>query len=186
MAQESFAKTVYDLLVKTVEDIGQATVHDLSHNLGLQTTKDHKRMLNTLSELKKAGKVVRVEQGVYALAKPETKPELREVMWRILRMRKRVTVDDLVEMAGASVEYARDWLHMLAVRKVVRKIDQGAASNPRVWQLINDTVEMPVDTSNAARLRDLRKKNKAQALSLLNAAHDLIDTARKAITEMED
>lgn len=186
MAQESFSKTVLDTLGKIADALGEARVSELSHNLGIQTRTAHKRMLNTLSEMKNAGKVVRVRQGVYALTLREKQPELREVMWRILRMRRRVTVDDLVEMAGASVKYSRDWLRMLEGREVVRKSNQGAANNPCIWHLINDTVEMPEDTKQAEYLRERRKKIKQQALADLAAAQKLIGKAHQAITEMED
>ena len=187
MAHESFAKTVLDTLTRMAAgNEEEVSVTDLSSALMIQTRAEHKRMLNTLSELKKAGKVARVRQGVYALILRENQPQLREVMWRLLRMRRRVTVDDLVEMAGASVNYARDWLCMLEGREVVRKTSPGGASKPRVWQLINDTVEMPEDTKQAEYLRELRKKKKQQALADLAAAQKLLGKAHQAITEMEE
>lgn len=186
MAHESFAKTVLDTLGKLAATSGEATVAELSHALMIQTRAAHKRMLNALSDLKQAGRIVRTRQGVYAPAKGEKPPEIREIMWRLLRMRRRITVDDLVEMAGASVKYSHDWLQMLESRGVVRKLTQGAASNPCVWQLISDTVEMPADTNNAVRLRELRKKKKQQAMADLLAARELIGKACLAINEMED
>lgn len=188
MAQESFAKTVLAALTKlsATAPLGQVELGDISNALMVQTTVAHKRVANALRELRKQGLVMRVRQGVYALAKSTGHQELREVMWRLLRMRRRVTVDDLMEMSGAGVEYARDWLRMLENLGVVKKISQGAASNPRVWQLIKDTVEMPVDAENAARLRELRKKKKQQALADIAAAQLILCKAHQAITEMED
>ena len=189
MAHESFSKSVLaavsDLAASSGALAGRATVGEISDALMIQTTAQHKRMLNTLSDLKNAGRIVRVSQGVYAPAKLESKPEIREVMWRLLRMRRRVKGDDLVEMAEAGTEYVSDWLHMLETRGVVRKISQGFGK-PCVWQLINDTIEMPVDTDNAARLRALRKKKKQQAMADLAAAQKLLGKAHQAITEMED
>ena len=187
MAHESFSKRVFTAVTDRVASSpeGQATVSDISDALMIQATAEHKRMLNTLSDLKNAGRIVRVSQGVYAPAKREAKPEIRERMWRVLRMRRRVMVDDLVEMAEASAEYASDWLRTLEVQKVVRKINPGGGK-PCVWQLINDTVEMPVDTNSAAKYRALRKKKKQQALADLAAAQKLIGKAHQAITEMEE
>lgn len=187
MAHESFSKRVMAAVTEHASSApdGQATVSDISDALMIQTTAEHKRMLNTLSDLKNAGRILRVSQGVYVPAKRQSQPEIREVMWRVLRMRRRVTVEDLVEMAGAGAEYASDWLRMLGTRGVVRKINHGVG-NPCVWQLVNDTVEMPVDTDNAARLRDLRKKKKQQALADLAAAQKLLGKAHQAITEMEE
>ncbi|MDG4475409.1 hypothetical protein [Thiovibrio frasassiensis] len=187
MAHKSFSKRVLVAVTDRAASApeGQATVSDISDAMMIQTTADHKRMLNTLSDLKNAGRIVRVSQGVYAPAKRESQPEIREVMWRVLRMRRRVTVDDLVEMAGAGAEYASDWLRMLEVRAVVRKINPGGGK-PCVWQMINDTVEMPVDTDSAAKHRALRIKKKQQALADLAAAQKLIGKAHQAITELED
>lgn len=187
MAHESFSKRVLvavtDRAASSPE--GQATVSDISDALMIQTTAEHKRMLNTLSDLKNAGRIVRVSQGVYAPAKREVKPEIRERMWRVLRMRRRVMVDDLVEMAEASTDYASDWLRTLEVQKVVRKINPGVGKSC-VWQLINDPVEMPVDTDKAAKYRALRLKKKQQALVDLAAAQKLLGKACQAITEMEE
>lgn len=189
MAHESFAKTVLDavsaLAASSGAFAGLASVSEISDALMIQTTAQHKRMLNTLSDLKNAGRILRVSQGVYAPVKLESKPEIREVMWRLLRMRRRVMVDDLIEMAEASAEYASDWLKMLEVRGVVRKINQGGGK-PCAWQLINDTVEMPVDTDKAVKYRALRLKKKQQAMADLAAAQKLIGKAHQAISEMED
>lgn len=187
MAHESFSKRVLAAVTDRAASSpeGQATVSDISDALMIQTTAEHKRMLNTLSDLKNAGRIVRESQGVYATAKREVQPEIRERMWRLLRMRRRVIVDDLVEMAEAGAEYASDWLRMLEVRGVVRKTNPGGGK-PCAWQLINDTVEMPVDTDSAAKYRALRKKKKQQALADLAAAQKLIGKVHLAITEMED
>lgn len=181
MARESFAKTVFDTLGKLSAASGEATVTDLSHTLTLQTRAAHKRMLNALSDHLKAGRVKRVRQGVYAMASSPAQPDIQSVMWRILRMRKRVSVDDLVEMAGASASYAAEWLRMLERRGVARR--EGGHAD---WRLIHDTVEMPCDTEKADRFRELRKKKKQQALADLAAAQKLIGKAHQAITEMED
>lgn len=185
MAHESFAKTVLAAVARLAADRDVVTVSDLSIALDLRTRAAHKRMLNTLSDLKNAGKIARVSQGVYALASSTALPEIREVMWRLLRMRRRVTVDDLVEMAGASTKYASDWLRMLEGREVVRRNGTGDAGSCD-WQLIKDTVEMPVDTGKAAYLRELRKKKKNQIMTDLLAARELIGKACLAIKEMED
>lgn len=186
MAHQSYAKTVLEMLTRIVNDVDIATVTDVSHNLGIQTAKDHKRMLNALSDLCKAGKVRRVSQGVYTVAERASKqPQVREVMWRFIRMNRRATVEDLMEVAGASVEYAREWLRTLVKRRVVRKISHGP-NKPCTWQLVNDTVEMPQDEEKASKLRELRRKKKQQAMADLAAARKLIGKAHRVIKEMEE
>jgi len=187
MAHESFAGKVFAALVRLSSDKrNEVEVGELSSALMIQTRQQHKRMLNALSDLKKAGKVVRLQQGVYfpASEKNPRAPELRAVMWRLLRMRRRVTVDDLAELSGASREYAKDWLQMLEKRAIVRRVPQ-LGNQPHLWQMIKDPGAMPVDDAAADRLRALRKKKKQQALADLLTAQELIGKACQAIKEME-
>lgn len=172
----SFAGRILEKLKELAgqSETGRVTAGDLSAGLMIQTRVDHKRMLNALCDLRRAGKVVRVAMGVYAVDNGPRRPEIREVMWRVLRMRKRVTVDDLVEMAGASHSYAEKWLRMLADKGVVRE-------SGMYWQLVVDQVDMPVDTKAAERLRKLRRRQKEKLLATLDAAKGLLEQVRAEI-----
>lgn len=184
MKEQSYTATVMAALRELAgkSEAGEVTVTDLSHHLFIQTQDGHKKMLNALYELAKNNRAARVRQGVYALTDRPSRPlELRQVMWRILKMRKRVTVEDLMTMAGASEKYALEWLRMLETRQVVRKI--GTAPRPSVWLLLATDIDMPVDDSNAVKLRALREKKKKQALADLRAARTLIN---KALNTMEE
>ena len=93
--------------------------------------------------------------GVYNYrGKQGGKPEIQEVMWRLLRSRRTVTVEDLQEMAEAEESYVLEWLRMLIRRGIVR--ESGGS-----YQMIKDTVEMPRNDEKAERLRRLRAKWKA-------------------------
>ncbi len=187
MANASFAQKVLDTLVVLAQDgSGEVTVTDLSDALMLQTTLEHKRMLNTLSDLKLSGRVARVRQGVYSPADRKRPAEIRAVMWRILRMRRSVTLEDLMEMAGASREYAAEWLYMLERRGVVRKHYQGGGNKPRLWQLLKDSVEMPEDTEKAEALKLLRRKKKQQITTALDDISEAMGRVRTILKEMED
>ena len=177
MAHQSFAGRVYEKLRELAgkNEFGRVEAGDLSSALLLPTKADHKRMLNALCDLRRAGKVARVEIGVYRVVNGPRKPEIREVMWRILRMRKRVSVDDLAEMAEASRDYARQWLNMLVDRNVVKKV------GPNLWQLVDDQAEMPVDTDKADKLRELRRRQKQKLISKLDAAKGLLEQVRAEI-----
>ncbi|MBM9605943.1 hypothetical protein [Desulfopila inferna] len=188
MAHQSFAKTVLDTLRKEalVRD-GDVTVTDLSCALHLQTRKDHKRMLNTLSDLVKSGKAVRVRQGVYTFSAEAREPDKREVMWRALRMRRIVTIADLQEFAGVSHEYAKQWLAMLVKRKIAQRNTPANKNHPHSWRLIkNDLVDMPVDTDKAAKLRTLRLKQKQGVISALDTIDNELSKVRNFIANMED
>jgi DeoR/GlpR family transcriptional regulator of sugar metabolism len=188
MAHQSFAGRVLETLTNLAATATAGSVHvdDISHALMIQTRQAHKQVLNALSDLSKAGKVIRVRMGVYAMpvAGQQRPPDKREVMWRILRMRKRVLIADLVELAGVSREYAKEWLQMLAKRGIVRRISQ-PDNQPHIWQMIHDTVDMPVDEVKAAKLRALRRKKSAQAMADLLTARELIGKACLVINELE-
>ncbi|MBU1564370.1 MAG: hypothetical protein KJ630_01925 [Proteobacteria bacterium] len=185
MAHQSYAKTVLDKTLELAEaGNGGASCGDISSALFVQTRLQHKRLLNTLCELASDGKLRRISQGVYGpVIGPEKPPDKRQVMWRLFRMRKRVTLDDLMEMAEVSRDYAREWLSMLVKRQVARRIEQPGGHG--LWMLINDTLEMPVNEAKAIKLREQRQKKRAITSKL-----DAIDTAladvRQILSTLEE
>lgn len=192
MAHESFSRTVLETAWQLAAgNNGEVTTEAIALQLGLKTRVEYKRMLNTLSDLHLAGRLQRFRQGVYGPVKAFKQPDKRQVMWQILRMRKRVTVEDMMVMAEVSKDYAREWLATLVKREVVRKQQQPGL--PATWQLINDTVDMPVDDAKAAKLRELRQRKKREAINAidqtiqsLQSASEALSKARDAITTMEE
>lgn len=182
MAHQSFAKTVTDTVQEAAQGGGEADVTKLSCLLRL-SSKDHKRLLNTLSDLACRGKIVRVRQGVYAPAPATGQPDKREVMWRLLKMRRHITVDDLVEMADVSRAYAVEWLQLLVNRDVVHCLR--ASGQPDRWMLINDLAEMPQDSDKAERLRNIRLKKK-KALARLDSISTALGEVRQILQTMEE
>ena len=185
MAHKSFARDVLSALTKlALANGGEAAATDISHFLFIQTRKGHKRMLNTLSDLVKSGRARRVRQGVYAPVLNTGKPDKREVMWRLLRMRKSVTIGDLQELANVSHDYAKEWLEMLTRREIVTRIAPQNTNKQHSWRLIKtDLVEMPIDTEKAERLRALRKKKKAQVVVSICRIEQELEKIRTALHE---
>ncbi len=188
MAHQSFAKKVLETLqAEAVKRNGSVSSTELSHALFIQTSKDHKRMLNAVYDLVKNGRIKRISQGVYA---PDTKtrtPDKREVMWRIIRMRKAVTLADLQELADVSKDYAKQWLAMLVRRGIAVRVTPPNKNVPHCWRLIkHDLAEMPVDTRKAEKLRELRKNRKKQILSTIDVIGKKLAKVRESITELED
>ena len=190
MAQVSFAKQVRDILAELTADSGKAaTTDEISIGLRLSTHKDHKRLINTLSEMSRDGKIERVGKGLYKSIPQSGKPNISERMWSVLRMRKRVNVEDLMTMAGASNDYAKEWLRALERQDVVAK--QGAGNlDSCTWALIKDTIEMPQNDAKAERLRDLRQTKKTQAMAALlrstaSGLHTIAQGLQAAANTME-
>lgn len=144
------------------------SVADLSHAVGVASSAESKKLHWALRDLKKAGELMSVRKGVYLPVEPkrERKPlEKRVVMWRFLRMRKRVTVGDLQEVAGVSEKYAEEWLQMLARRGIVKSTTSGK------FQLLGDPVAMPANDEKAAKLRALRARKRAVMIGVVKAVH---------------
>lgn len=182
--KESFAARV----LRAVAEIGgEVATQAIFHYLGLQTRAAEKKALNALSDLFKAGRVVRVRPATYSLPVAkclDQKVSKQARMWAVLRFRKRVTVADLQELAEVSLDYAEDWLRTLVKREVVKRIDQ-PGNRPSIWQLINDTVKMPDLTDNADRLRAIRGKRKLALLALAKAAV-AIEEAKQALIAINE
>ncbi len=148
------------------------TVTDLSIKAEVMTRKDHQRIRDVIRELRKTGEIVRMGRGRYSYAGRAKKTnEIREIIWRVLRARRNVTVEDLMELCGASDRYAREWLAMLVKRGVLsRRGDR--------YRMISDPVEMPVNEEKADALRLLRQMKKATILEALETASAAIAKAK--------
>ena len=191
----SFAGRVRAAARKVGVDGSWFSAADLSHAVGVQTFDGNKRLHWAVRDLKKSGELVVVGKGLYRLGEPKPKgrggidtsqnPQKRVVMWRFLRMRRRVSVGDLQEAAGVSEEYAREWVQMLQRQGVVKALKGGT------FQLLADSPEVPKDRAKAEKLRELRRvrKNRLesaidQAQIRLTEAGQLLDDARCALAAL--
>ena len=180
-----------DSLAELTADSGKAaTTDEISIKLRLMTHTDHKRLINTLSEMSRDGKIERTGKGMYKSIQRNAKPTICERMWSVLRMRKRVNVEDLMVMAGASNDYAKEWLRALERQDVVAKQGEGNLDNC-TWVLIKDTINMPQNDAKADRLRDLRKSKKDQAMAQLlrgtaSGLHTIAQGLRDAANTLEN
>lgn len=127
--------------------------------MGLDTKKQKKQLYQAISDLIKQGKARRVRPGVYCYvpAKIEADAENNEVeadvenseveadvensevnrkMWRVIRARRVVTIDDLVSLAGANDLEAIKCLAMLVDRETMKAV---RGTNPAMYQLVKDT-----------------------------------------------
>jgi len=176
--KSSFANKIRTAIHELTAAGTECSTTNISHQAFIQKPEDHKRMLGVLCDFRKAGELERVSLGVYALTNRKKPEEKRQVMWRVLRMRRLVTIDDLVEMAGVHRDYAGEWLRTLEKQGVVRIGTNGAA------RLIKDSLEMPEVTDNAEKLRALREKKKKALSAALNSIEIGMDKARAALKDL--
>lgn len=157
----------------------------LAEALDLVFDADKRPMYRVLSDLRKHGEIKRCRPGVYLyIGLAKTEDELRKKIWRVIRNLKVVTINDLIELTGASKTYAKDYIQMLGRREIVKaiKLTKGRWK----YQLINDPVIMPKNEDNAEKLRELRKKKKGRALAALVVASRAIEHAKKTIEEIDE
>ena len=171
---ETFADKVRATLETLSAQSDTVTAMAIAETLGIKNKKEKQPLYCTISDMKARGELVSTDaKGVYRYV-PVKKNYLRTVMWRLLRSRQKVTVEDLQELAGVSENYAYEWLRMLEKREVVIRMKGGT------YRLTEDPVDEPLNTERIMRLRDWRKRQK-QALSALDQASAAIDQAREAL-----
>lgn len=161
MAHQSVMRTVLDKTLElAAKNGGSVSVGKIYPALAAKNTKERKRILNTLSDLVRQERLSRISQGVYGPMTIAGKPlDKRMIMKNIVNIRKRVTVEDLVEMAEVTGTYAREWLRLMTANGVLRK-EQYAIGMPATWYRVREIVEVPNDTAKAEKLREIRKQKK--------------------------
>jgi hypothetical protein len=120
----------------------------------IRTRRDRDWLCKTVSNLCAAGEMRREAAGIYLYLGRQAPAQKQQIMWRYLRSSRSfggVTVDELVEVAGAAPEYVKEWLGVLMVHQVVKE------TNGR-WCLTSDQVQMPRNEAKAQRLRNIRSR----------------------------
>lgn len=185
MRGRGFAGKVREALMALSKTSAEVTNADLAEKLDLVSGADKRPMYAAMRDMRKTGEVQRIRPGVHVYVGKNKPPEKKQIMWRLLRARKRVAIDDLVELAGVKRSYAREWLGSLVRQGVV--VWYGNRSKPGKYVLkpSKDTVKMPENEEKAARLRALRRVKKKAALKAIDSAMDALNQARAAINEVK-
>lgn len=127
-----------------------------------------------MRDLLRSGEAARISEGEYRWAARKEPVQLRQKMWSILRARRVVSIEDLMELTGASRNYARAWTTMLEGHEVVRRLEDGRV------QLVTDPVVMPSDTTKAEKLKAIRVRN------ALAEVRERIEQVTVAVKELEE
>ena len=160
MSHESKMQTILRTTLELAKAHGRPVrVDEVSIALQLGDRISHKRLCNTMSELTQAGRLRRVDKGTYEPPEGPRTPDKQECMWRILRMRRTLTADDLQEMAGVSRDYALEWLRLCVKQGLAEKTQR--PNEPAHWRLVAAAeAEQPVNSEKAEKLRALRRRRK--------------------------
>lgn len=157
----------------------EVTNPEVAEALDLVFDRDKRILYAAQRDMRDRGELVRVRPGVHVYKGKKNKPELQEIMWRILRARRTVSVADLVEMAGAKENYVLEWLHLMVRRGIVRNNSVGT------YTMISDPVEMPRNDKKADRLRRMRAEKK-KALAAIDQVVNLALQARMAVNDIQE
>jgi hypothetical protein len=162
---------------------GTFSYGDLGDKLGLQSRADLDHVKRAVRNLVESGEIVRVRPGWFNWqGKNPGPPNQKEVMWRVLRARRVVTVTDLQELAGASREYAQEFMGRLEKQGVVQRLSApGGANHPDKFRLVDDPgPELPRDEDKAEYLRRRREQKKAALAKLDEVYAGALDVMQKA------
>lgn len=158
------------------------TTKDVCAHLGLFTKAERKPVYQVMDQLAEQGELEKVGSACFKKKKPPEPVNKKTAMWKTLRTRRKVTVTDLMELAGVSQAYAEEFLYSL--RKYESVKSEGFGEN-RVWILLGDPpVEMPDIKDNARKLKRLRAKKK-ELEKALNEIAAALGKAHTLLTEFE-
>jgi hypothetical protein len=174
--KKTFAGKVRTIIQGT---LGPITTKEIALRLDLVSDKEKQPLYQTLRDFVSNGEIEKIRKGVFRYKGKQVPAQFQEIMWRVLRSRRKVTVDDLIEISSAGRPYVREWLQMLVRREIVRKHANGT------YLMIKDPVDMPRNEDKAAKLRRIRAEKK-KALDAIDKVVTIALEARMAVVEIEE
>lgn len=142
------------------------TLPELAQVMRISDKADRSKMRYALKDLCSYGEVERIGPAQYVYWGKQKEDPKALVMWRALRVRGKVTVEDLAELSGGTERGARTWLDKLVKNGMVRQKNGE-------YRLIHDPVVMPGGTRKDVAL--------ARALQALDRAAAAITDARDLV-----
>ena len=131
---------------------------------------NQEKLRSVLKAMVKTGEITRVARGKYQYVGEKTgSTTMQQKAWKIIRARKKVTIEDIIELAGMTKNYAQDWLNTLKANGIVKKAS-------KQYILIKDTVSMPINAHHAQYMKKYNKNKKA-----INTELDNIEKSIKQI-----
>lgn len=189
--KNSFADKLRNILRQAGQD--GLDLHTIQEKMDAVGTADNRKVNSALQDLVKSGSAEKFKANyvldtsaiggkkytptIYRYIDKQT-PAIKDKMWAILRARRIVSVEDLMELAGAGRQYAHEWLRMLERQDVVETAAHG------VYRLIKDPVIQPENVDKAERLRRIRANKKA-LFEKIDAASSALYAVRLAVAEFE-
>jgi hypothetical protein len=178
--EKSFAGKVAKLLA-IMDGPGGAPMTRIAEVLDATGREGSKKIYTALRDLCRANKALRVSPGFYRAVRPAAGRITckNEVMWRLLRAKRTLTVEDIQALSSVSEAYAREWLRALTHRGIVVKERNGA------FRLVRDLGPKPPDLAgNAEKCAAWREKQKVLLAEAFKQIEFWATEARKASGEL--
>lgn len=186
------ASRIRDAAASRADDFG---AEDMAKALGLASYAERAQVRVALRDFLKRGEIVCVAHGRYRYSGgsrdvQQKPPQKRVIMWRYLRMRRTVTVMDLMDAARSAEPYVKEWLRALVRMEIVEDCGNGN------YLLIADSVEPPPAGKSEPwkmkrRERNLKRRQElAEALTAtrvaLAATLDVLGAVERLANELCD
>lgn len=143
---------------------------------------ERRRVWTALRDLSKYGEVEALGEGRWRRVPREERPELKEIMWRLLRIHRVMTVEDMTRQSGASPRTVQEFFQA----KMRLGLVVNEAGKPGRYRLVRDPGPQPPPDANGERQRQIRLKKKQEALAKLDAAFAAVAEARMAVSQLEE
>lgn len=138
---------------EAVKGLEQFTAADIATKLNIRTRADRQSVRNVIHDLRRFGKIISIERGLYKLiekSRPRTKID---IIWHLVRSHRHFGTDDIERLSGASRRTILEYLHCLIIIGCLRK------TGWQSWRLVQDLgPKTPVNQKKCRRLRELRKR----------------------------
>ena len=174
--KENFANEVRRALTEIAPHGTPVGYDELAEKLGVSSRRPIYRVV---TDLVQAGEAKRLGPGQVQYFGKTWKPDLRDRLWSVVRMRKKVSIEDLMELTGAQRKTAVDFMAVLVRRGCVVPVE----SKGLVWRMVKDTgPATPENTEKKDYMKRFHARRK-EALAQLDAAGESLMAAAKAMIE---
>lgn len=123
------------------DEDGIVTFKQIMNHLGLNKDK-HSKLCLHVSKLTRAGHLKRIRLSTYrVVSKPNAiKPNGKMKIWKVIRARRQVDYDTLVELTGLERAYIQHYMHRLIKHGYVKKTGRFKSG---VYKLVKDQIDYP-------------------------------------------
>lgn len=138
------------------------------------STPERRRLWSALHDLTKYGEYEALGQGRWRRLIRTERPELKEIMWRLLRIHLMMTVEKMTLQSGAAPKTAHEFFE-ICMRQGLVVNEEKRIGKPGRYRLVKDVgPEPPATPEKAEKLRRLRARKKQEALAKIDTAFAIV------------